>query len=301
LYATAVKSTVRVIAKNSLGSGVVYKEEGNYAYILTNAHVLTDVSNTDNYSSIEIVFSNYVRVKGTYIYLDKNEDVAVISVPKSDNYTVAKIVSSDTDTKVGEEVLAIGNPSGIYFSASYGKISATKIKTTTDYISGTSATTTYVYNSDATLNGGNSGGPLFNSNGEVIAINTMRPTDETNTRDFNYSIPINHFIKVADYIVSNRTSYSRAYLNIEGKSICDYSTSEIATLGITVKTGVYVTSSSETEVSRGRIITQVNGASVATLSDYEYELLKYSKNETITLTTVDISGNNSRTINLRLR
>ena len=244
LYNEAVKSTVRVEAGTQLGSGVVYKEEGNLAYILTNAHVLTDANGTPYYNNIDIVFSNYAKVKGTYIYLDRNEDVAVISVPKSDNYTVAKIVNSDTDVSVGESVFSIGNPYGIYFSMTEGTLSSNRIKTATDYISGTSNTKTYVYNSTATINKGNSGGPLFNSNGEVIAINSMQPSSE-DMRNFNYSIPINYFIKVANYLVTNRSAYVKPTLSINVKSICDYSSGELQTLGITVSKGVHVTTSND--------------------------------------------------------
>lgn len=304
LYNEAVKSTVVIKTSNGtssqIGSGVVYKEEGNYAYILTNAHVLTDKANVRYYDNIEVTFSNYTKVKGTFIFLDKNEDVGVISVNKSDNYTVAKIVNSDNDTHIGDQVFSIGNPHGNYFSVSTGVISKNKLETTTDYISGSSATKTYVFNSTATINPGNSGGAMFNSKGEVIAINSMQP-NSTDIRNFNYSIPVNYFIKVANYIVANRTAYERAKINLEVKSICDYSVDQLNTLGIVVKRGVHVSESYETEINKGRIITHINGVEIANIDDYKYELLKYSKNETITLTTVDITGTNVRNVNLAMR
>ena len=302
LYEESKTSTVRVIAGPQLGSGVVYKEEGNYAYILTNAHVVTDKSGNEYYKNIEIVFSNFVRVKGTCINLDKNEDVAVVRVDKSENYKVARIVENDSNVKIGDSVYSIGNPRGDYFSVTVGVISNNRIETTTDYISGSTATMTYVYNSTATINSGNSGGPMFNSDGEVIAINSMQPSDAS-IRNYNYSIPINYFIKVADYIVKNyqhQSSYVKSFLNIEVESICNYSVNDLTTLGITVKKGVYVTSSSE-DVAKGRIITHVNGNEVATVKDYEFELLKYSKGDTITLTTMDIVGVHPRDVNLIMR
>lgn len=300
VYNEAVKSTVRIEAGSQLGSGVVYKEEGNLAYILTNAHVLTDTSNNQNYNDIQVTFHNFAKAKGTYIYLDKNEDVAVISVAKSDDYTIAKIVNSDSEVNIGESVFAIGNPYGIHFSMTEGTISSNRIKTSTDYISGTSNTKTYVYNSSATINKGNSGGPLFNMDGEVIAINSMQPSS-SDMRNFNYSIPINYFIKVANHIASTRTLYSKPTLAMEVKSIHEYSTSELKTLGITVERGVYVTASNETEIARGRIITHVNGRAISNFSDYEFELLKYTKNDTISLTTTDIVGSQTRTVNIKVK
>ena len=303
MYEETKQSTVRVLAGPQLGSGVVYKEEGNYAYILTNAHVVTDKTGNEYYKNIEIVFSNYVRVKGTCINFDKNEDVAVISVAKSDNYKVADIIGSDTDVKIGESVYSIGNPRGDYFSVTTGVISANRIETTTDYISGSTATTTYVYNSTATINSGNSGGPMFNSDGKLIAINSMQPSDTT-IRNYNYSIPVNYFIKVANYLVNNyqnHTSYTKAKLNIEGESIVNYSVSDLSLLGITVKKGVYITNTSEEGLTKGRIITHVEGNEIATWSDFEFELLKYGKGEKVTITTTDIVGTNAKPITLEMK
>ena len=140
---------------------------------------------------------------------------------------------------------------------------------------------------------------MFNSEGEVIAINSMQPSS-ADLRNFNYSIPINYFIKVADYLVTNRTSYQKTTLKIQGKSLCDYSSKELSTMGVTVKNGVHVVSSLDPLVAIGRIITHVNGEQVETLFDYEFELLKYNKGETITLTTTDIVGANVKNINVKM-
>ena len=301
LYNEVLPSVVRVHAGNSLGTGVVYKEEGDYAYIITNAHVLTDKEGAKYYDNIEIVFSNYNKVKGTFIYLDKNEDVAVISIKKSDNYKVAKIIENDTDVDVGESVFSIGHPHKNYFAMTTGNISSTRIETTTDYISGSSSTKTFVYNSTASINSGNSGGPMFNTKGEVIAINTMYPSDSSKYRDFNYSIPINHFIKVADYLVINRTNYSKATLGITVKSVSDYSITELAAMGVTVKKGAYITSNSDANLQKGRVITHVNGQEIDTAEDYYFEMLKYSKDQTITITTIDVVGINARDVNVKLK
>ena len=141
---------------------------------------------------------------------------------------------------------------------------------------------------------------MFNSKGEVIAINSMQPSS-SDLRNFNYSIPINYFIKVADYLVTYRTPYSKTTLGLQVQSICDYSISELKTLGISVKSGVHVIGSSEAEVSKGRIITHINGEKIETFADYEFELLKYNKNETVSITTTDTLGINTRTVNLIMK
>lgn len=308
LYNESVTSTVRILASGSrndgaavtkLGSGVVYKEEGDYAYILTNAHVIKDTQG-DYTTNIEVIFSNYARVSARAIAYDKNEDVAVISVAKSSNYTIAKFVNKDSDVKVGDSVYSIGNPNGQYFAVTTGVISSNRIKTDTYYVSGTTSTLTYVYNSTATINTGNSGGPMFNSNGEVIAINSMQPIDD-NKKNHNYSIPINYFMKVADYLITNRVNYTKTHLNLDVRSVSDYSVSEKNTIGIVVGSGVYVVTSNEEGIARGRIITHINGVKINTFADYEFELLQYNKNDTITVTVSDIVGNNVKDVNVKVK
>ena len=144
---------------------------------------------------------------------------------------------------------------------------------------------------------------MFNSKGEVIAINTMYPQNPE-IRDYNYSIPINYFIKVANYLIKNYQkpdSYVKAKLNMEGQALVDYSVNDLSTQGISVKKGIYITFSGESEVAEGRIITHVNGIEVATLLDYEFELLKYSKGDIVSITTIEISGTHPKTVNLTMK
>ena len=317
LYEENVKSTVAVIAYNkskgitSNGTGVVYKEDEQFAYILTNAHVLYakydssgKISNTQMTDLVEVIFSNYVREKATFLAFDRDEDVAVLSVRKSSNYKVATIVRDDSATKVGEAVFAIGNPHKQYFSMSEGIVSATKLKEKIDYISTTDYATTFVYNTTAVINSGNSGGPLFNAKGEVVAINTMYPVNQSGKeyRNFNYSIPARHFIEVADYIITKgNNSYKRAYLDLEGISISSKNTEEITTL-TQVKTGVFVTSSNCVGITENKtVIIAVGGVAINTIEDLEYELFtKYAKADSVQLTIVDKNGIGEDTISVPL-
>ena len=303
LYNEAVKSVVRVevsisSSSTNLGTGVVYKKEGGYAYILTNAHVLSD-SNGNKYENIHVVFHDYSKAKGTYIGVDRERDIAVFSVKDTESCTVAKIVAKDTDVVIGESVFAIGNPQGEYFSMTDGIISNNRLKTSTTYISKNGSSEVHVYNSTATINSGNSGGPLFNSKGEVVSINSMHPSSDS-YRNFNYSIPINYFIKVANSLVKNM-QYKEATINIEVASICDYSVDQLTSMGVKVKSGVYITSSSESGLFTGRVITQLNGRYIATKADYLFELLKYNVGDTITLVTTDNVGANEKSVSVVLK
>ena len=310
LYEESVKSTVAVLAyasgsdSPSLGTGVVYKQEGNYAYIATNAHVLISKSSggvvTDYTNRIEVVYSNYVRGRADFMAYDRNEDVAVLRIPVSSNYEVATIIEDDSATDVGEAVYAIGNPHGQYFSMSEGIISASKIKTSVSYISQNNDATTFVYNSTATINAGNSGGPLFNAEGKVVAINSMYPNDANAAiphRNFNYSIPAKHFINVADFISKNgNNSYKRVSLSLSGWAIHEKPVATVQSASITIKNGIYVTSSSYANVpANSSVITAIGGVEIRTMADLEYELFtKYANSSSVQLTIKDRSGANPR-------
>jgi len=310
LYEENVKSTVVVLGYNqnyerpSMGSGFVFSEVGDYAYILTNAHVLfakydssNALINREYTDTVEVIHSNYVRVKATVMGYNRDEDVAVLKIDKSTNYKVAKIVSDDNATIIGESVFAIGNPHGNYFAMSEGVISSNRIKTSITYVSTKENATTFVFNSTATINSGNSGGALFNSKGEVVAINSMYPQDSqasgTVYRNYNYSIPVNHCIEVANHIIGNN-SYSRTYLALEGIAVSSLTVSQRTQKSITVTNGVYITNSSVTGIpSDLKVILEVGGIPVNTMEDIEYVLFtKYGNANSAEITIVDKTGIN---------
>ena len=125
--------------------------------------------------------------------------------------------------------------------------------------------------------------------------------NSTNIRNHNYSIPINHFINVADYISKNKAEFIRGSLLLTVKAICDYSIEQISLLQIDVKKGIYISDSKELQVETGSIITHVNGVEVITQQDYEFELLKYKRNSIVQLTIVDRSGNNNQNVEVILK
>ena len=313
IYEECKKSTVAIYAYNSsfasprLGSGVVFKEENGYAYIITNAHVLfakyDDKGTTINREytdTVEVLHSNFNKVRAVVMGYDRDEDVAVLRINASENYEVATIVSSDSSTKIGESVFTIGAPHGNLFSMTSGVIESTKIKTGLDYVSRENDDTTFVYNSTATINTGNSGGPLFNAKGEVVAINTMYPKDNDNSvyRNYNYSIPAKHFVDVANHVIGNgNNSYKRVSLNISGEVISTMTISRRNSLGITVDKGIYVTSSTLSS----KVIVAVGGNPIYTINDLEYELFtKYANASSVEITVVDKIGTNRNTYTLAL-
>ncbi|WP_228275611.1 S1C family serine protease [Gracilibacillus oryzae] len=149
------------------GSGVVYKKEGDYAYVVTNNHVV------EGAQELEVVLTNGEHVQAQVLGTDALTDLAVLRIASDKVTTVADLGSSDS-LSVGDTAIAIGNPLGTEFAGSVtrGIISgldrAVDVDLNTD---GMPDWTTQVIQTDAAINPGNSGGALINSKGEVIGIN----------------------------------------------------------------------------------------------------------------------------------
>lgn len=293
--------TVRNIVGGSItstGSGVFFAEDmgsNGKAYIFTNAHVVKGAT------SIEILLSNDILVNGSIVGYDNNEDVAVVQIDKRNDYTIATLRNSDT-LNIGEEVLAVGSPLGDKYAqtATSGIISNLNIALSSDE----SSLDLYLIQVDAALNPGNSGGPLFDNNGNLIGINTMKllsSGSSTNLESFNYAIPISHFSLVAKYLLQG-SLYYRPFLNITIMDIRLLSMQERQTYGITVDNGLLITNIGDTsplknKVNVNQVITKIEDIQVLKSTDFSVELIKHAPNSTISITVCDANGNNSKIIN----
>jgi len=183
------------------GSGFVIDPRG---YILTNYHVV------EGAQSIEVVLGDQSRHPAKYIGADQRNDVALIKIdPKGKQLTTLKLGDS-SGIQVGQKVLAIGNPFGFQSTLTTGVVSA--LGRTVQ----TSQTTAIeeAIQTDAAINRGNSGGPLINSHGEVIGINSAIYTPTGTTAGIGFAIPINTAKTIAnDLITSGRVH--RALLGVQ--------------------------------------------------------------------------------------
>lgn len=183
------------------GSGFVIDPRG---YILTNYHVV------EGAQSIEVVLGDQSRHPAKYIGADQRNDVALIKIdPKGKQLTTLKLGDS-SGIQVGQKVLAIGNPFGFQSTLTTGVVSA--LGRTVQ----TSQTTAIeeAIQTDAAINRGNSGGPLINSHGEVIGINSAIYTPTGTTAGIGFAIPINTAKTIAnDLITSGRVH--RAFLGVQ--------------------------------------------------------------------------------------
>ena len=184
----------------SEGSGVVYKKDGNTAYIVTNNHVVSGSS------ALRVVTSSGKQLQAKLVGKDAVTDLAVLKVNGTSLKTVASFGNSDK-IKVGETALAIGSPLGSQYATSLteGIISAKKRTIETTNSAGTQTGNATVIQTDAAINPGNSGGALINVGGQVIGITSSKiasDTSGTSVEGMGFAIPSNE-------VVTSSTSWSR--------------------------------------------------------------------------------------------
>ena len=222
---------------SSLGSGFVYDDQG---HILTNYHVV------EGAQQLEVDFTSGYKIFGTVIGTDLDSDVAVVKVdaPASELHPLA--LGDSNSLKVGQTVIAIGNPFGLSGSMTTGIISALgrTLESQRDAPSGGFFTAGDIIQTDA-ANPGNSGGPLFNLNGDVVGINrAIRTTNFTTTGEpvnsgIGFAIAINIVKRVTPGLITEG-KYDYPYLGIS--SIDELNLPQIEALGLQSFTGAYVTS-----------------------------------------------------------
>jgi putative serine protease PepD len=180
--------------QQGIGTGFVVSEDG---YILTNAHVVSESGATA--SEVTVVFKGEgedgAQVPATIVGSDESTDVALLKIDPSQapELTVVKLGDSSA-VAVGEQVVAIGNPLGLDFSLSSGVVSATD----RELESPNGATITGGIQTDAAINSGNSGGPLFNASGEVIGINEQIASQGGGNEGIGFAVPINTAVQVME-------------------------------------------------------------------------------------------------------
>ena len=168
--------------KNGMGSGVIFSEDG---YIVTNLHILSG-------NNIDVKLNNGKNYSASIIGIDKNADIAVLKISTDDLLVPINFADSD-NLKVGDKVLAIGNPYGIGTSVSSGIISATGRDYGTPYLQ--------LIQTDAAINPGNSGGALINENGNLIGINSKIFSKTGAYQGIGFAIPSNLVVQISTQLI----------------------------------------------------------------------------------------------------
>ena len=200
--AAAVEDSVVTIeaisdAQGSQGSGVVVDGRG---YIVTNNHVISDAANNPSQYKISVVFNDGKQVPANLVGRDPKTDLAVLKVDNVDNLRVARLGDSEK-LKVGDEVIAAGAPLGLRSTVTHGIISALHRPVP---LSGEGSDTDTVIDgvqTDASINHGNSGGPLINMNSEVIGIDTAGKSLSDSASGLGFAIPVNEVKATVDVLI----------------------------------------------------------------------------------------------------
>jgi putative serine protease PepD len=196
------------VAVEGAGSGFVIDPRG---YILTNYHVVAGAQ------TVEVVLGDQSRYAAKLIGADQRNDVALIKVDPKGKQLVALTLGDSAALQVGQKVLAIGNPFGFQSTLTTGVVSAlgrTVQTSQTTIIDGAIQT-------DAAINQGNSGGPLLNSHGEVIGINSAIYTPSGTTAGIGFAIPING-AKLIAHDLMTEGHVRRAYLGVQTLPMTDW-------------------------------------------------------------------------------
>ena len=243
--------------KLGLGSGIILSDNG---YILTNEHVAGS-----KYSNCYVTLENGQTHNATVVWSDSNLDLAIVKITANGLYYI-ELADSDK-INLADEVYAIGNPIGIEFqrTVTKGIISGIDrtIKLQNDQ---TSSYMEDLIQTDATINEGNSGGPLVNKNGELIGVNTVKISD---AEGIGFAVPINIIKPILEKLIQNG-KFEEAYLGIYGydKEVIPYLDSNLE-----IESGVYIASISadgplfNKELIVGDIITKIDDIQINKMND----------------------------------
>ena len=266
-----------------VGTGVIVDESG---YILTNSHVVND----GDTKSVTVSLYDGSDVEGTVLWNDSTLDLAVIKIEDTGDLVAADLGDSDT-VNIGAYAAAIGNPLGLEFERSMSQGIISGLNRSIQVSDGSKTTTMEgLMQTDATINSGNSGGPLFNSKGQVIGINTAKASSG---EGMGFAIPINVAKPIVEQVKASG-NYERPYIGISGISLQEqqqYSSDALKEQFGTDK-GIYVASVSANGgaaaagLQQGDVILKVNGVEVGTMNKLNQELVKSAIGDTVTLTVM---------------
>jgi S1-C subfamily serine protease len=183
------------------GSGFVIDARG---YILTNYHVV------EGAQSIEVVLGDQSHYAAKFVGADQRNDVALLKIDPKEKHLVALSLGDSSSLQVGQKVLAIGNPFGFQSTLTTGVVSALGRTVQTSQ----STFIDEAIQTDAAINRGNSGGPLINSHGQVIGINSAIYTPSGTTAGIGFAIPVNTAKNIATDLMTDGRVH-RAFLGVE--------------------------------------------------------------------------------------
>lgn len=282
-------------AEQGIGSGFVVSKDG---YILTNAHVIANTGSgqgglgqgglggpAEKASKVQVKFKNGKTAQAQVVGYDlTSSDVAVLKVDPAGLNLVPSVLGDSNDVQVGEPVVAIGSPFGVYSSSLTAGVVSAVNRTVESPQQG--FTINNAIQTDAAINRGNSGGPLFNSRGEVIGLSEQIATTSGGSEGVGFAVPINIAKQVeAQVIKTGHVQY--AFMGVVGQTV-DKGLAQ--TQGLSVAHGALLTevqSGSPAEkagLKQGDIITAIDGHAMSSMDDITAYLVQKKPGDKIKVT-----------------
>ena len=271
---------------SSQGSGVIYKKDGEYAYIVTNTHVINGAKKVD------IRLADGTKVPGEIVGTDTYSDIAVVKISSEKVSAVAEFGDSSKLT-VGETAIAIGSPLGSEYAntVTQGIVSSLNRPVSLKSEDG-QAISTKAIQTDTAINPGNSGGPLINIQGQVIGITSSKIATNggTSVEGLGFAIPSNDAIKIIEQLEKNG-KVTRPVLGIQMVNLSNLSTTDLQKLKLpdNITSGVAVRSVQPNMPANGHlekydVITKVDGNPIASATELQNALYSHSVGDEITIT-----------------
>ena len=271
---------------SSQGSGVIYKKDGEYAYIVTNTHVINGAKKVD------IRLADGTKVPGEIVGTDTYSDIAVVKISSEKVSAVAEFGDSSQLT-VGETAIAIGSPLGSEYANTVTQGIVSSLNRTVSLKSEDGqAISTKAIQTDTAINPGNSGGPLINIQGQVIGITSSKIATNggTSVEGLGFAIPSNDAIKIIEQL-ENNGKVTRPALGIQMVNLSNLSTTDLQKLKLPdgITSGVAVRSVQSNMPANGHlekydVITKVDGNPITSATELQNALYSHSVGDEMTIT-----------------
>lgn len=281
----------------SEGSGVIYTTSNGNGYIVTNNHVISGAA------KVKVILASGKTITAKVVGKDSTSDLAVLSID-SKYVTQTAAFGDSSSLQSGQTVIAIGSPEGSEYASTV----------TQGIISSPSRTITYnsnqmtVIQTDAAINSGNSGGPLVNSDGQVIGINSMKLSSSTSgdsVEGMGFAIPSNEVVTIVNQLVK-KGKITRPQLGIKVADISELNSYYKKQLGIStsLKKGLYVASvtsgsaAAKAGIKKGDVITAADGKTVSDVATLHSILYSHNVGDKVKITVTRNGKSQTFTVTL---
>ncbi|WP_265605925.1 S1C family serine protease [Bacillus velezensis] len=286
--------------ESGTGSGVIFKKDGEKAYIITNNHVV------EGANKLSVTLYNGKTETAKLVGKDAISDLAVLEISSS-NVKKAASFGDSSKLRIADKVIAIGNPLGQQFSGTVTQGVISGLNRTVDADTSQGTVEMNVIQTDAAINPGNSGGPLINSSGQVIGINSMK-VSENGVESLGFAIPSNDVEPIVDQLLA-KGKVERPFLGVQMIDMSQvpetYQENTLGLFGDQLSKGVYVkevqsgSPAAKAGIKSNDVIVQLNGKDVGSSADIRQIL--YNQLKIGDKTTVQVLRNGSKkTLNVTL-